>query len=110
MRKSGIIELKASKMTPIEHAVYWAEDFLNNLGGDFSVLSISGYEAILSNTASCSSYCGAGDIAPCNDIEKAINRAIKVFDADLTANFIQCSEDNNPCCRLIVSALVFRRH
>ncbi len=97
------VELRTSKMSPMEHAVFWLEGFLNDLGGDFTVLEVSDVEAVLYNTASCSSYCGSGNIAQCNDIERAVNRAIKIFDKNLTANFTQCSENDRKGCQMIVT-------
>lgn len=94
---------KSIKMTPLENAVYWVEEFLNNLGGDFKITELSKDQSVLTNTMSCSSYCGSGNSAPCDSIEKAINKAIKIYNNDLTANFIQCAENNSKGCSMIIA-------
>lgn len=92
------VRLDLTKPQPLSRSIYWAEQFLNKLGGDFSLIEITESTATLGNISSCAGMCGSTEM--CNSIERAVNTAIKVFDSDLKAGFSNCAHDESDLCRL----------
>lgn len=94
----AIGRINLTNKDPIGRSTYWTEQFLNNLGGDFSVTEMGNSCAVLTNSRSCAGLCSSGSDRVCSDIERAINTAIKVFDTNLQASFIHCANDNSQSC------------
>lgn len=105
MKDLSIKEVPGSHTTPLSRSVEWATEFLNDLGGDYSILNITENQITLANQCSCPGFCSRDKIAntaACNDIEKAICKAIKLFDPDLSAGFIKCSSDEGSRCEISI--------
>lgn len=92
--------------TPLARSVEWVSGFLNDLGGDYSVLEVTESQVILKNKAACPGFCSQGNPATktCNDIERAISKAIKTFDSELTVGFVRCASDNDAGCEMVIRA------
>ena len=98
MGQAESMRFNLKKPEPLSRTVYWVEQFLNQLGGDFSLMEITNCSATLVNTKSCPGMCG--DEKACDSIERAINTAIKVFDQDMLADLSRCVHDDGDGCRL----------
>jgi len=104
MNKVEKIDQRWTEPTPLARSVEWASEFLNDLGGDYSILEIAEGQVILKNKTACPGFCPQSNSTTkvCNDIERAICKAIKVFDSELTAGFIRCSSDKSSGCEMII--------
>jgi hypothetical protein len=100
MAQTEGIRLNLNKPRPLARSIYWAEQFLNQMGGDFSLTEITETAATLVNTSSCAGMCGNRDT--CDAVERAINVAIKVFDNNLSADLSSCGHDDSNVCQLEV--------
>ncbi len=90
--------------TPLTKAVTWATEFINDLGGDFGFFEIEENKITLRNKTACPGFCShsASETTTCNNIERAINQAIKTYDCELTAGFLRCSTDEGSVCELVI--------
>jgi len=104
MTKVEKIDLYWVEPTPLTRSVEWASEFLNDLGGDYSISEAAKDQVTLKNKTACPGYCSQGNSTTktCNDIERAICQAIKTFDSELTAGFIHCSRDKCSGCEMVI--------
>lgn len=98
------LEKNQDDQTPLEIGADWVKNFVNDLGGDFSIIEDDGTRIILQNESSCPGLClGKQDQTTCNEIEKTINDGVRYFDSHFTAGFVKCSHNRGAGCELVVS-------
>lgn len=102
MREVEVLNVNIIEDTPLAQSIVWAERFLNDLGADFSLATVTHNTAVLMNYCSCPGFKGTGVVCTdiCNDIERAVCKAVKTFDPSLTAGFTKCSCDEGSVCEL----------
>lgn len=91
----------------LSQSVDWALNFLNGMGGDYSVINASDKEVILQNQSSCPSFCSKKEnrlLKQCSDIEKSIDRGVKFIGSEkVSACFTKCSCDEGTNCELKIN-------
>lgn len=103
----------ARKQDALYNAAVWTRKFLNDLGGDFSLVTVLQQTGLTLRNMSCcpcsskkipSSEATTGlNCHPCDSMEFIIRKSIQSFDPGIACHFVQCEKDNDPYCECVIS-------
>ncbi len=99
-----LVKNNQSDLTPLEISGEWVKNFVNDLGGDFSITKNGSVVITLQNKSSCPGFCvGKQTQITCNEIERTMNDTVKYFDSHFTAGFTECAHETGDRCILKIS-------